>query len=719
MLTSTGFRDWLLFIDDYLRYFWIYLIRKKSETFDAFTQFKAMVEKQFDKSILCLHDDKGGEFIGIKWDTFFAQHGIRREHTVKASPQQNGVAERLNRTLEELLVAMLNGARLPVRFWGEGLNYLRHIIVRSPSTSIPAGTTPYEMVHKRKPDYLPLREFGCRAWVHIQCKECKSLQDHAKPCVFLGCPEDFKGWKLWDPSANGGRSGITVSHDIVWNKEEFPGLSRVAHNAIPERFGRSAEPGDAERSPDDEEVSDSTDSEGVAIPLPLELAAPPSDSDSSLSSSWSSSTASPTPSPPRTPPQTPPPREEWPALSPQAPRLPTHVATWPLQQGTVPVVAPCAAPALRPATQRPAPAVQRPAPATPAPAPNAATTGLRRSARSNAGVAPAANWFDATVQLKGKVKGVPVASYREHGVHSTARPRARTPAPSREPSAGPSNQAPPMPDVEEEEEAAPEAPLKPPAADEDEDNNLYAQPQARLAHRLALDGVAEVPTNVRALLAQGLRSIYDDDDEYIELPEAMERAFHAAVDARAVLSDAEPKSYCEAMRRLDSELWHQAMVREMEAHLKNGTWELVKLPHGRKAIGSKWVFKVKRNLDGIVERYKARLVAKGFGQRAGIDFDETFAPTTKWAALRAILALAALENLELESIDISNAYLNGELHDVDVYATPAGLPACSRASTASSRAAASGSAASRRYSSSSPSCASALTCQCSSGRKTA
>jgi transposase InsO family protein len=116
--TSTGFRYWLLFINNYSRYFWIYLLQKKSETFHTFTQFKAMVEKQFKKSILCQHDDKGGEFIGIKWDAFFAQYGIRREHTVKASPQQNGVAERLNHTLEGLLVAMLNGARLPARFWG-------------------------------------------------------------------------------------------------------------------------------------------------------------------------------------------------------------------------------------------------------------------------------------------------------------------------------------------------------------------------------------------------------------------------------------------------------------------------------------------------------------------------------------------------------------------------------------------------------------------------
>jgi hypothetical protein len=95
MLTSTGFRYWLLFIDDYLRYFWIYLLQKKSETLDAFTQFKTMVEKQFDKSILCLHDDKGGEFIGIKWDAFFAQHGIR--HPVRAHGRGVAPAEQRRR----------------------------------------------------------------------------------------------------------------------------------------------------------------------------------------------------------------------------------------------------------------------------------------------------------------------------------------------------------------------------------------------------------------------------------------------------------------------------------------------------------------------------------------------------------------------------------------------------------------------------------------------
>jgi transposase InsO family protein len=473
VLTSTGFHYWLLFIDDYSQYFWIYLLRKKSETFDTFTQFKAMVEKQFDKSILYLHDNKGGEFIGIKWDAFFAQHSIRREHTVKALPQQNSVAECLNRTLEELLVAMLNGARLPACFWGEGLNNLRHIIVRSSSTSIPAGTTPYEMVHKRKPDYSPLCVFSCRAWVHIQRKERKSLQDHTKPCVFLGCPEDFKGWKLWDPSANGGRGGIIVSCDVVWNEDKFPGLSCVAHNTIPEHFGRSAKPGDAERSPDGEEDSDSTDSEGVVILPPFEPAVPPPDSDSSLSSLQSSSMSSPSPSPPRTPPH--------PAPAPGPPHTPAQNAA--PEPPSVPKLATRIAP-------KPAPP-KRPLPtsAAPAPAPMLApihavgepeAVGPRHSARSNAGVAPPKNWCNATAQLQGKVRGVPVASYRETATRLSSRGHARAPACSRESSARPSNRARPIPNNKEEEEAAPEAPREPPV-DEDEDDNLYAQPQARLA----------------------------------------------------------------------------------------------------------------------------------------------------------------------------------------------------------------------------------------------
>ena len=100
--------------------------------------------------------------------------------------------------------------------------------------------------------------------------------------------------------------------------------------------------------------------------------------------------------------------------------------------------------------------------------------------------------------------------------------------------------------------------------------------------------------------------------------------------------------------------------------MDNSTFEPVKLPPGRSAIGYHWVFKLKCKPDGSIDKYKGRLVAKGFSQRPGLDFGQVFAPTVHWAALRSIFALAAIEDLELFSLDISNVFLNGEL-DHEVY----------------------------------------------------
>ena len=153
-----------------------------------------------------------------------------------------------------------------------------------------------------------------------------------------------------------------------------------------------------------------------------------------------------------------------------------------------------------------------------------------------------------------------------------------------------------------------------------------------------------------------------EQNDCLTLDEAMEFAF------KSVNHSGEPNSFHEAMQCPpgEREKWYKAAADEIQSLIENGTFELVQLPPGRKAIGSRWVFRVKHNPDGSIERYKARLVAKGFAQRPGFDFTETFAPTPKWAALRAVLAIAALEDLELESVDISSAYLNGELEE-EVY----------------------------------------------------
>jgi hypothetical protein len=128
----------------------------------------------------------------------------------------------------------------------------------------------------------------------------------------------------------------------------------------------------------------------------------------------------------------------------------------------------------------------------------------------------------------------------------------------------------------------------------------------------------------------------------------------------------EPKTLAEALQRPDGDQYLASAIAEVKAHLENGTWKLARLPRGKRAIGSRWVFKIKRKSDGSIDKYKGRIVAKGYAQREGIDYTETFAPTARFGALRTVIALAAMEDWELESVDISTAFLNGDI-DAEVY----------------------------------------------------
>jgi len=108
------------------------------------------------------------------------------------------------------------------------------------------------------------------------------------------------------------------------------------------------------------------------------------------------------------------------------------------------------------------------------------------------------------------------------------------------------------------------------------------------------------------------------------------------------------------------------MQQEVQALHANKTWSLVPPPAHKRPIGCKWVFKIKYNPNGTIERYKAKLVAKGFSQVEGIDYWETFAPVAKLTTVRILLSLAAMQNWHLHQLDINNAFLNGDL-DEDVY----------------------------------------------------
>jgi hypothetical protein len=133
----------------------------------------------------------------------------------------------------------------------------------------------------------------------------------------------------------------------------------------------------------------------------------------------------------------------------------------------------------------------------------------------------------------------------------------------------------------------------------------------------------------------------------------------------------EPESYAEAAEDAN---WRATMEEEMHALLAgNGTWDLVDAPAGVKLIGCKWVYKIKYNSDGPINRYKARLVAKGYAQKHGTNYDETFASVAKITTARVLTAVVAAKGWHLHQMDVKNAFLQGDLEERVYMVQPPGF----------------------------------------------
>ena len=416
------------FIDDYSRRLWVYPIKKKSDVFAMFKDFKAKLELESGKKIKCLRTDNGGEYVDGDFLTFCKQAGIQRQFTVAYTPQQNGVAERMNRTLLERARAMLQTAGLAKSFWAEAVKTACYVINRSPSTAI-GLKTPMEMWQGKPPNYSSLHIFGCPVYVMYNSQKRTKLDPKSRKCIFLGYTDGVKGYRLWDPTAR----KVVVSRDVIFAEDELQ----------------------------KEQENDSTIKEIT------------------------------------------------------------------------------------------------------------------------------------TVQIDEKCR---------EGDLSEAEPQ------------------------HEEQEA--------------EANDI------------------EVRRSTRQRRTPSWHSNYvlTNHDAYCLLTE-----------------DGEPTTFMEAMRNPDASMWMTTMQEEIEALHRNHTWKLVELPAGRKVIGNKWVYKIKRDSNDQVERYRARLVVKGYAQKEGIDFNEIFSPVVRLTTIRVVLAMCAAFDLHLEQLDVKTAFLHGELEEEIYMLQPEGF----------------------------------------------
>lgn len=396
------------FVDDKTRYAWTYMVKRKSDVFEKFREWRALAEKTVGASLKTLRSDNGGEYISGDFERYLTEEGIRHEYTVPKTPEQNGVAERLNRTLGEKVRCMLSDSGLPKVFWAETFATATYLHNRSPTKPL-GGVTPFEAWTGIKPTVGHLRRFGCVTYAHIPKDERSKLDVKSRRCILLGYGTNVKGYRLYDQT----RKRVLYSRDVKFDE------SKRGYCTSPEKNTEMGTEKTVTFDSGDVNVSD--DAGGQTQP--------------------------------------------------------------------------------------------------------------RRSGRER-----------------------------------------------REPD--------------------------------------------RFGVRVHL--------------------------------------------AKSCDSECEPANFREATQSCDQEKWVGAMETEMESLTANEVWDLVELPPDRKVVGSKWVYKVKRDADGNVERYKARLVARGFTQKFGEDYDETFSPVVRFESFRTLVALAAKYKLQLHQMDVTTAFLHGLLKE-DVY----------------------------------------------------
>ena len=171
---------------------------EKSKAFHQFKTFKAFVEKQTGLFIKCLRTDRGGEYNSNEFKEFCREHGIKRKLTTTFTPQQNGIAERKNRTIMNMVRAALLEKDVPRVFWPDAVQWVNHVLNRSP-TLIVRDMTPEEVWSGRKPSVEHFRVFGCIGYVHIPDVKRSKLDDKSVKCVLLGFSSESKAFKMFDP----------------------------------------------------------------------------------------------------------------------------------------------------------------------------------------------------------------------------------------------------------------------------------------------------------------------------------------------------------------------------------------------------------------------------------------------------------------------------------------------------------------------------------------
>jgi transposase InsO family protein len=217
VVSLSGFRYYVIFIDDFSRYSWLYPLSQKSDVFTSFMKFKSLVENQFSTQIKQLQSDGGGEFLSKQFTSLLETNGIFHRISCPYTAQQNGLAERKHRHVVEMGLSLLAQSGLPQSFWVESFLTATFLINRLP-TPLLNHCSPYFMLFQQIPDYSLLRSFGCLCFPLLRPYASHKLMFRSKRCIFLGYGMNYKGYRCLDPISN----KVFITRHVVFDESTFP-----------------------------------------------------------------------------------------------------------------------------------------------------------------------------------------------------------------------------------------------------------------------------------------------------------------------------------------------------------------------------------------------------------------------------------------------------------------------------------------------------------------
>jgi len=216
--TLGGRQYYISFTDDWSRWTTVCLLKQKSEAFRAYKEFAAWILTHFDKRVECLRSDRGGEYLSEAFISYLDENGTERKLTVHDTPSQNGVSERLNRTLIEKVRAVMIASQLPCFLWGEALMHVVWLKNRTWTRALPKGVTPYELVIGDTPVLRDIPEWGSVVWVHDTSSG--KLGIRAKEGRWVGYDLNSLGHRVYWKD----RRAVTVERNVVFSKENLPSV---------------------------------------------------------------------------------------------------------------------------------------------------------------------------------------------------------------------------------------------------------------------------------------------------------------------------------------------------------------------------------------------------------------------------------------------------------------------------------------------------------------